>query len=70
MNLLAAGKYGFYVPFFNGLFHGIVGRVDIFNWDYLQELNLAVDRAHPGVFVGYRGGFTNQWRGWFNDTNA
>ncbi len=60
-----AGKYGLYVPFYNGQFHGIVGRVNIVSFSDVQQLNLAVDRFRPNIYVGYRGGFTNLWQGWF-----
>lgn len=29
----------------------------------LQELDLRVDRDHPNVFKGYRGGFVSLWNG-------
>lgn len=66
----ASGKYGLYIPFYNGQFHGIVGRVNIVSFADVQQLNLAVDRARPDTYVGYRGGFTNLWQGWFEDATT
>ena len=61
----ASGKYGLYVPFYNGLFFGKVGRVAILDWENVQQLDLLIDRKLPNVLKGYRGGFVNDWQGWF-----
>jgi hypothetical protein len=33
------------------------------DWNNVQEVDMTVDRAHPGVLKGFRGGFVNDWQG-------
>eukprot|EP00604_Paraphysomonas_vestita_P001611 CAMPEP_0174822304 /NCGR_PEP_ID=MMETSP1107-20130205/14895_1 /TAXON_ID=36770 /ORGANISM="Paraphysomonas vestita, Strain GFlagA" /LENGTH=466 /DNA_ID=CAMNT_0016040871 /DNA_START=484 /DNA_END=1884 /DNA_ORIENTATION=- len=59
----ASGKYGIFVPFYNAVFSGKVGRLNILTWSDVQELNLAQDRVLDDVLKGFRGGFVSQWQG-------
>lgn len=51
------------VPFFNGLFSGKVGRLNILDWNNVQEVDLTVDRQVPDILKGFRGGFVSEWQG-------
>mmetsp|Transcript_10360 Transcript_10360/g.15572 ORF Transcript_10360/g.15572 Transcript_10360/m.15572 type:complete len:395 (+) Transcript_10360:306-1490(+) len=64
----ASGKYGLLVPFFNGNFHGKVGRFQtmdpVKNLNAsVQELDLTIDSIHRDTYKGYRGGFVSIWQG-------
>jgi hypothetical protein len=67
MFYIIAGKYGLFVPFFNGLFYGKIGRIDILDWENIQQVDLNIHRHLPGVLKGYRGGFVNDWQGWYDE---
>jgi len=58
-----AGKYGILTPFYNGQSSGKTGRFNIYKMNDIQEVNLKADRTNPGIYFGYRGGFTNNWSG-------
>jgi hypothetical protein len=60
---LIAGKYGIFVPFYNAVFSGKVGRINILTWDDVQELDLTQDRVLVDVLKGFRGGFVSEWQG-------
>eukprot|EP01036_Dinobryon_divergens_P029462 gene29462-38563_t len=64
----ASGQYGLLVPFYNGNFDGKVARFQPLDPQgslnaSVQELDLTLDRARPGVYKGYRGGFVSIWQG-------
>mmetsp|Transcript_7863 Transcript_7863/g.11718 ORF Transcript_7863/g.11718 Transcript_7863/m.11718 type:complete len:668 (+) Transcript_7863:194-2197(+) len=59
----ASGSYGVLIPFFNGIFSGKVGRLNILDWNNVQEVDLTVDRNLPGILKGFRGGFVSEWQG-------
>jgi hypothetical protein len=63
----AAGKYGIFVPFYNGVFSGKAARVQLHGSESLDEdlqsLDLSVDRHRPGIYKGYRGAFVSIWPG-------
>lgn len=63
----AGGKYGLLFPFYNGIFSGKLARLDILQWNNLQELNLMQDVVYPNTFKGFRGGFVNLWMGTAED---
>lgn len=58
-----AGKYGIFVPFYNAIFSGKVGRMNILSWSDIQELDLTEDRVLVDVLKGFRGGFVSEWQG-------
>ncbi len=60
---MLAGKYGVLVPFYNAVFSGKVGRLNILAWNDVQEVDLSEDRVLDGVLKGFRGGFVSQWQG-------
>lgn len=68
MYIFIAGKYGLFVPFYNGLFSGKVARIDVLKWENLQEVDLKMDKTYTNIFKGFRGGFTNLWQG-MEDSN-
>jgi hypothetical protein len=61
----ASGKYHYFIPFFNGLFSGKVGRIGGLKEPMveLQELDLTKDRFKPDTYKAYRSGFASLWRG-------
>jgi hypothetical protein len=62
-----AGKYGVFVPFYNAIFSGKVGRMNILAWNDIQELDLSQDRVLVDVLKGFRGGFVSEWQGKSDD---
>jgi hypothetical protein len=58
-----AGQYGVFVPFYNAIFSGKVGRMNILNWNDVQEVDLQQDRVLIKILKGFRGGFVSQWQG-------
>ena len=64
----AEGNYAVFVPFFNGLISGKMGRIRLsnlydlgnmnFTADDVQALDLTEYLPDPGVLKGFRGGFT------------
>lgn len=67
ININVAGKYGIFVPFYNGAFSGKVARVQLIGSESLsgdlQSLDLSVDRNRSDVYKGYRGAFVSIWPG-------
>lgn len=69
--MYSAGKYGILVPFYNGIFSGKSARFQLYGSASLsgdlQELDFTVDRTHPNLYKGFRGGFVSLWQGVAND---
>ncbi len=59
-----------FVPFYNGVFSGKVGRINILDWDNLQEVDLKIDKVYPNILKGFRGGFSNYWQGSYDDATT
>ena len=56
------GRYGYFVPLYNGSYHGKVARVDLQDFSTIAVLNLA---SYDVSLKGFYGGFTNGRYGYF-----
>lgn len=47
-----------------------MGRINILDWDNLQEVDLKIDKVYPNILKGFRGGFSNYWQGSYDDATT
>jgi hypothetical protein len=56
------GRYGYFVPYYNGSYFGKVARVDLTDFSTVSVLNLSSTDAN---LKGFAGGFTDGRYGYF-----
>jgi hypothetical protein len=62
------GRYGYFVPYYNGAYHGLVARVDLNDFSSSSVTFLDLSATNAGL-KGFAGGFTDGRYGYFVPNN-